>query len=305
MDTQHLKAFLTVARCGSFTSAAQQLYLTQPAISKRIAALEEQLDCRLFDRFGRTVTLTEAGKALLPRAEQILQSVADTELALSNLAGEVRGPLRLATSHHIGLHHLPQILQTFTRAHPQVQLELDFIDSEQAYEALQRGDIELALVTLPDNTTRDAMSSIEAQPLWHDPLSLVVARDHPLAQSRAPSLTQLADYPAILPAAHTYTSRRVQALFDSHNLTLNTTMATNYLETIKMMVSIGLGWSALPNTMLGSTAPELAVLDIAGVQLSRTLGCVSRPDRTLSNAARAFLTDLQATRITRSTEGKK
>ncbi|MYM62734.1 LysR family transcriptional regulator [Pseudomaricurvus sp. HS19] len=305
MDTQHLKAFLTVARSGSFTTAAQQLYLTQPAISKRIAALEELLDCRLFDRFGRSVTLTEAGKALLPRAEQILQSVADTELALANLAGEVRGPLRLATSHHIGLHHLPQILQTFTRAHPQVQLELDFIDSEQAYEALQRGDIELALVTLPDEATRAAMSGVEALPLWHDPLSLVVAPDHPLALSGASSLAQLANYPAILPAAHTYTSRRVQALFESHHLTLNTTMATNYLETIKMMASIGLGWSALPDTMLGSSDPALAILDIAGVQLSRTLGCVSRPDRTLSNAARAFLTDLQATRTSKFATGKK
>lgn len=82
--------------------------MTQPAISKRIAGLEQQLDVRLFDRLGREVTLTEAGRALLPRAYQILNVLDDTRRALTNLTGEVSGRLTLATSHHIGLHRLPR-----------------------------------------------------------------------------------------------------------------------------------------------------------------------------------------------------
>ncbi len=106
MDLANLSAFIAIAETGSFSGAADRLFLTQPAISKRIAGLEQQLGVRLFDRLGREVTLTEAGRALLPRAYQILNVLDDTRRALTNLTGAVSGRLTLATSHHIGLHRL-------------------------------------------------------------------------------------------------------------------------------------------------------------------------------------------------------
>ncbi|MGB5065240.1 MAG: LysR family transcriptional regulator, partial [Candidatus Competibacter sp.] len=104
MDIAGLQAFVTIADSGSFSLAAGRLHLTQPAVSKRLAALEAELDTRLFDRLGRAVRLTEAGGMLLPRALRILAEVDDTGRALRNLSGAVAGPLVLATSHHIGLH---------------------------------------------------------------------------------------------------------------------------------------------------------------------------------------------------------
>ncbi len=115
MDTQSLQAFLAVADCGSFSRAAEQLHLTQPAVSKRIAVLENQTRARLFDRIGRRVSLTEAGRVLLPRARQILVMVDDSRRALGNLDGDVGGELILATSHHIGLHRLPPILGDYVK----------------------------------------------------------------------------------------------------------------------------------------------------------------------------------------------
>lgn len=108
MDLANLNAFIAIAETGSFSGAGERLHLTQPAISKRIAGLEQQLKVRLFDRLGREVGLTEAGRALLPRAYQILNVLDDTRRALTNLTGEVSGRLTLATSHHIGLHRLPR-----------------------------------------------------------------------------------------------------------------------------------------------------------------------------------------------------
>ena len=96
MDIESLRAFLAVAETGSFSQAADRLFLTQPAISKRIAQLETQLDTRLFDRIGRTVSLTESGQALISRANSILQQVEDTERAIRNLNGEIGGQLSLA-----------------------------------------------------------------------------------------------------------------------------------------------------------------------------------------------------------------
>ncbi len=291
MDTQHLKAFITVAKLKSFTGAADQLHLTQPAISKRIAALEEQLDCKLFDRIGRSIALTEAGHALLPRASSILLSVKDTELAISNLSGHVSGRLRLATSHHIGLHHLPQILKRFTQQYPAVHLELDFVDSEKAYNAVSRGEAELAIITL----SSEPPSNISTTTLWQDPLSFVVAHDHQLADTNHITLEQLSQFPAILPDTSTQTTQLVRELFESHQLELSISMATNYLETIKMMVSIGLGWSTLPDTMIQSNSIHtLKKLNIDNTQLKRNLGCINHKEKTLSNAAKAFLMALKA-----------
>ncbi len=148
MDLANLNAFIAIAETGSFSGAGERLHLTQPAISKRIAGLEQQLKVRLFDRLGREVGLTEAGRALLPRAYQILNVLDDTRRALTNLTGEVSGRLTLATSHHIGLHRLPPLLREFTRRYPQVALDIQFLDSEVAYEEILHGRAELAVITL-------------------------------------------------------------------------------------------------------------------------------------------------------------
>ena len=148
MDTQSLQAFLAVADTQSFSRAAEQLHLTQPAVSKRIATLESQVGTRLFDRIGRRIALTEAGSVLLPQARRILFSVEDSRRALANLSGQVGGKLTLATSHHIGLHRLPPLLKQYTQRHPEVTLDLHFLDSEQAYQGVLDGTLEMAVVTL-------------------------------------------------------------------------------------------------------------------------------------------------------------
>jgi DNA-binding transcriptional LysR family regulator len=286
MDTSQLKAFVTVAECQSFSVAAENLYLTQPAVSKRVASLEHTLDSKLFDRIGRSLQLTEAGKALLPRAKTILGELDDAQREIHNLSGTVQGTLKIATSHHIGLHHLPVILRRYTERYPHVQLQLEFLDSDTAYEAVHRGDVELAVITLTSGTT----SGFTTIPLWTDPLEFVVARQHPLAQHPHPQLKDLVDYPALLPESGTETTQRVEQLMKKHRLQLQQTMPTNYLETIKMMVSIGLGWSALPTTIIDK---QLHPLQFEGVKLERTLGCISHKERSLSNAATAFLQELQ------------
>ena len=289
MDLANLNAFIAIAEAGSFSEAAERLHLTQPAVSKRIAGLEQQLDTRLFDRLGREVSLTEAGRALLPRAYQILNVLDDTRRALTNLNGEVSGRLTLATSHHIGLHRLPALLRAFTRAHPQVALDIQFLDSEVAYEEVLHGRAELAVITLAPETREP----IRAVAVWDDPLDFVAAPEHPLARSQVISMADVAQHPAVFPGGNTFTHHIVQRLFEAQGLTPNIAMSTNYLETIKMMVSIGLAWSVLPRTMLDD---QVARLPIPGIQLTRQLGYILHTERTLSNAARAFMDLLDSQR---------
>lgn len=287
MDLANLNAFIAIAETGSFSEAGERLHLTQPAVSKRIAGLEQQLGVRLFDRLGREIGLTQAGRALLPRAYQILNVLDDTRRALTNLSGEVSGRLTLATSHHIGLHRLPPLLRTFTRRFPEVNLDIRFLDSEIAYEEVLHGRAELAVITLAPQTA----APVSATRVWDDPLDFVVAPEHPLAQKAGITLADVAHYPAVFPGGNTFTHHIAKRLFEREGLTPNITMSTNYMETIKMMVSIGIAWSVLPRTMLDEQVVRLPLPD---VQLTRQLGYIVHTDRTLSNAAKAFMTLLEA-----------
>jgi len=282
IDIDGIKAFVTVADARSFSIAANHLHLTQPAVSKRIALLESQMGVRLFDRIGRTVNLTEAGRALEPRARDILMNIEDTQREISNLAGNIGGQLSLATSHHIGLWRLPKVLKKFSQRHPDVSLDLHFMDSEVAHEQIVQGNLELGVITLaPKSHER-----LTAIPVWRDQLVFMCAADHPLASQEKFYIEQLPDYPAILPDMSTFTGRIVKTLFEERGLALNVSMSTNYLETIKMLVSVGLGWSVLPISMMD---PSLRVINVPNVTIERQLGAIHHVQRTLSNAGKAFL----------------
>jgi DNA-binding transcriptional LysR family regulator len=291
MNTADVLAFIEVARTESFSQAAERLFLTQPAISKRVSNLEESLGVQLFDRVGRRVQLTEAGRALLPRARQWLLDFDDIRKSIADLSGPITGVLRIGTSHHIGLHRLPPTLRRFSQQYPEVRLDIQFIDSEEAYESVLSGELELGIVTLPP--VPDAR--LLAEEIWDDPLAFVAGRDHPLASKPGLELPDLTSHPAILPSLNTFTRQIAARLFQESHLELNVTMATNYLETIRMMVSIGLGWSVLPASMANE---DMVVLPLSGVEMHRSLGVVYHPRRTLSRAAGAMLDMLRLDRDT-------
>ncbi len=281
MDINALRAFIEVARRGSFSRAAESLYVTQPAVSKRIAALEDELQARLFDRIGKKIHLTQAGSELLPRARSLLLEADEMKRIASTLSGSVSGRLLMGTSHHIGLHRLPPVLKTFHNQYPQVTLDLRFMDSEQACQAVEQGELELAIVTLPSKVPKNLI----VNGIWLDVLQVVTAADHPLASQRQASLQKLARYPAVLPGPHTYTHQILQRELQRLGLELDTSLSTNYLETLKMLVITGLGWSLLPTTMIDENLHILKT----DLGLKRQLGSVIHNKRTLSNAAKAML----------------
>ncbi|MGD8429992.1 MAG: LysR family transcriptional regulator [Ectothiorhodospiraceae bacterium] len=278
MDIAGLQAFIAVAEHRSFSAAAESLHLTQPAVSKRIAALEDMVRVRLFDRVGRRVLLTEAGAQLYPRARRIMSEVEDGRRALSNLSGTVGGVLSLATSHHIGLHRMPPILREFRVLYPHVRLDLRFMSSEDAYNAVVDGQVELAVVTLSPAPS----AQIESVPLWNDELVVTARGDE---DGRQPDLQEIASRPAILPGPETFTRQIIDSTLAAEGISPRVELSTNYLETIKMMVTVGLGWSVLPASMLDA---ELTRIPFRGNPVYRPLGLVRHPARTPSNAGRAM-----------------
>ena len=251
-------------------------------MSKRISALEQALGVRLFDRIGKKVQLTEAGETLLPSAKRILAELEESRRAISNLSGKVSGQLKLGTSHHIGLHRLPPVLRGYTAKYPHVDLDIQFMDSEDACEGIIKGELELAIATLPEQPQKNLSTEI----IWHDPLGIVVSNDHPISQKKNIPLAEVIQYPAILPSTGTFTRALLEQTPGLETSNLNIAMETNYLETIKMMVSIGLGWSVLPISMISD---DVRVLDVKKFSMQRQLGIAFHAERTLSNAASMLL----------------
>jgi len=286
MQISQITAFLAVAELQSFSLAAERLHITQPAVSKRIRQLEENMQTNLFDRIGKKSILTPNGLALMPHAEQILLEIKTYKARLEREHDQPSGILSLATSHHVGLHRLPQVLRDFKIEYPQVDLDLHFMDSEDACIAISKNELELAIVTLPEIPDERLI----LEPIWIDLLQVVLAPDHPLSRLSEISSDQLLDYPAILPSAGTFTRKIINQYFATAKGSMKIILETNYLETIKVMVSANLGWSMLPISMLDST---LTGKSLSGLEIKRSLGIVTRRNRTLSLNSEAMITMLR------------
>lgn len=282
MQINQINAFLAVAELESFSLAAERLHITQPAVSKRIGQLENNLRVELFDRIGKRSILTPNGKAFKPHAERILQELQSYRSSLSQQQLTPSGSLSFATSHHIGLHRLPQVLRDFKIQYPQVDLDLHFMDSEDACTAIANNELELAIVTLPE----DADDKLVCEAVWIDDLVVVMAADHQLASLREIDPSQLLEHAAILPSIGTFTRKIINSLFASSKDQINIILETNYLETIKVMVSANLGWSILPRSMVDSS---LTSHQLSGLDAHRPLGIVTRKHRTLSLSSSAMI----------------
>jgi len=282
MQIPQIKAFLAVAESGSFSVAAETLHITQPAVSKRIRQLEISVKSDLFDRIGKRSILTPNGRAFKPHAERILQELNAYRSELARQLDEPSGSLTLATSHHIGLHRLPQVLRNFKIRYPLVELDLHFMDSEDACTAIANNELELAVVTLPEL----ADEKLSLEPVWIDSLQVVMATDHPLARYRNILPRQLLEHPAILPSLGTFTRRIIDRFFAEISEQPKIILETNYLETIKVMVSANLGWSILPQSMVDSS---LIGQNLDGLDIRRRLGIVTRKQRTLSLSSIAMI----------------
>jgi len=289
MQISQISAFLAIAELESFSLAAERLHITQPAVSKRIRQLENHVKVALFDRIGKRSILTPNGRAFKPHAERILQELKSFRSGLSQQQAIPSGNLSFATSHHIGLHRLPQTLRDFKIRYPKVDLDLHFMDSEDACAAIANNELELAIVTLPEHKDE----RLHCEPVWVDQLVVVLAGDHPLAESGDITPGSLLQHASILPSMGTFTRKIINNLFAGKQDLLNIILETNYLETIKVMVSANLGWSILPESMVDSS---LLSYPLQGLDVRRPLGIVTRNNRTLSISSSAMIELLQAER---------
>jgi len=281
---RQLTVFDAVARQLNFSRAAQELHLTQPAVSMQIKQLEESAGLPLFEQIGKKIFLTEAGRELAHYSRNVRQQLLDAAEALTELKDVNRGRLHL-TIISTAKYFAPAFIAAFCRAHPNVSLRLDVCNREMLLARLARNETDLVIMGHPPH---DADLALE--PFAPNPHIIIAAPDHPLAQEHHLPLKRIAGERFLIREPGSGTRLLMERVFAARGLTVSASMEIGSDETIKqaVMAGMGIGFLSAHTVQLELQAKRLVSLDVAGFPVVRKWYLVHRNDKRLSPVARAF-----------------
>ena len=193
MELRHLRYFVALADCLSFTRAALRVHVTQSTLSHQIRQLEEEIGHALFERIGKRVVLTEAGALLLGFATRALREVDEGIAMLQPGGGGLTGRVRIGATHTFNLSLIPQCVALFLESHPTVQVQVDELAADQIAARLEAGTLDLGIAYEPKDP-----AGLRFEPLFHEEMVLVVSERHPLARRRRIRMVELHQQPLVL-----------------------------------------------------------------------------------------------------------
>ncbi len=269
MSDRRLQVFHTVARLLSFTKAAEELHMTQPAVTFQVRQLEEQFNTRLFDRTHNRISLTDAGRRVYGFGEKIFQLYSEMDNAVRELTGDMSGVLILGASTTIAEYMLPVLLGDFKAKHPEVTIRLKVANTDGIVSQIENNEIDLGVVEAPVNN-----KNLVVEVCRTDQLVLIVPPGHELAKENNVSIKRMVDYPFICREEGSGTREvMIESMIAAGvNLSdLNITMELGSLEAIKGAVEAGMGVSIL------SKATILKELRLGTLVAIDTDPIISRP----------------------------
>ncbi|HVO90527.1 MAG TPA: LysR family transcriptional regulator [Casimicrobiaceae bacterium] len=293
VDMRQLRAFSAIGRLASFTKAAAALHTTQPALSAQIRHLEDALDLKLFDRSTRAVTLTQAGRDLLPVVDRVLADVSAVIAQARDVAHMNTGRVSVAALPSVSSTLLPQAMAELKARHPGVTVVLKDALAERIVAMVRGGAVDFGLTGEPG-----ADAQLEFTPLATDHMVIVMPRGHPFSRMRRLRLDDLLDAPLILMDRDSSVRRIVDGAYAAAGIaSIAPAYEAAFMATAIAMVRGGLGITLLPSSAIELTsAHDLATRAIADPRLTRTLGILRERRRSLSPAAQSFA-DLLVKRV--------
>ncbi|MFN8052236.1 MAG: LysR substrate-binding domain-containing protein [Acidimicrobiales bacterium] len=288
MDLRQLSFVVAVVDHGGFTRAAAALHVAQPSLSQGIRTLEAELGVDLFDRVGRGVTLTAAGRALLPAARQALHDVEIARAAVDAVRGVAGGRLDLVSIPTLGVSPVGEYIGAFRRLHPDVTVRLvEPDDSSAIANQILGGESEIGFTELPVGGTAVADGRLVATEL--DEQEYVAVHHRSVERGSLVSLAQLAELPLVTTTPGTSTRRLVDEAFRQAGCEPNVAIETDLREVITAIVGAGGGYTIMPRTVADRmvAAGDVRVAEILP-RISRRVGVICRAGE-LSPAGAAFL----------------
>jgi LysR family transcriptional regulator, low CO2-responsive transcriptional regulator len=280
---RQMRVFATVARHLSFTRAARELHLTQPAVSQQIKLLEAEVGLPLFEQIGRKVQLAPAGAELLRYANQAIELLREAGEALAAMRGLKRGVLKLGAV-STAKYFAPSLLSAFAPAYPEVTIKFSVGNREEVIRLLAANEIDLVIMGRPPREL-DTVAAFAKHPHC-----IIAPPSHPLAQRRRIQLKQVAKEPFIIREEGSGTRASMERVFRERGIPFNTSMEVSSNETIKQAVMAGMGLSFLSAHTVGLelTAGKIAILDVVGLPIIRDWYVIHLREKRLSPIAGAF-----------------
>jgi DNA-binding transcriptional LysR family regulator len=288
LNLHELNVFVEAARAENFSVAARRLYLSQPAVSLHIRNLEKQFGVPLFERHGRNISLSEAGKLLLPMARDLLCQVKQIEETMWGVQGKVIGHLSIACSTTVGKYILPRLVAGFRAHYPDVAVEISVMSRRAAVERLLEGSAEIAVVS-----THLVHHDLDFAPFLTDQVILIVPPDHPWADGRTVAPGDLRATPFILREATAGTYEVVADGLAAQGYSIDELPAVLTLanaEAIEMSVEAGIGAAFVSKLAAarGLALNKVVEVPVAGMALSRTVYMVRHQQRAHTPLQQAF-----------------
>jgi len=281
---KQLSAFVAVAQSQSFAEACERIHLSQPALSIAIKNLEDSLGGPLFMRSTRAVSLTPEGERLLPMAKRLL---ADWDQALGDIGdlfALAKGRLSIAAMPSFAEARLPEVLADFRKRHPNINITLNDVLNESVVEMTRAGRVELGICFRP--ALNEDLEFIE---LFNDEMVALLPRAHKLSRLRRISWPQLQSYPFLALAPPSNVRAHIDAQLAEHSLVLNVDVEVNQLATIKRLVALGVGVSAVPRLCVtGPLDDRLVYRPLVEPAIARSIGLIVRRRYALSSPAKAM-----------------
>ncbi len=291
MDLRQLRTFVHVAELGSLSKAADRLRVAQPALSRQIRMLEEELKVPLFTRHGRGMVLTSSGDVLLARAVAVLRDLEAARADVATEAGAVKGRVVLGTPPTVGDALSARLVERFLNAHPSVSIRIVPAFSGYLLDWLQRGEIDFAITYEPE-----ARQNLRTEPLITETLFVVAGPDARLPRKREVPLAKVFQHRLVLPGPQHGLRKLVERAARKLDQPLDIIVEADSLQTMKDLVERGLGWTILPLPSVHREVSEgrLRAAQITAPQLTRTLVIAQALGRQTSRAVRLFRDALTA-----------
>jgi len=286
LNFNQLRVFWLAARHENFTTAAEKLYITQPAVTAQIKLLESTSNLKLFKKRGRKVYLSDEGKILYPYVQRIFDLEKELENVIEDMRELKRGVLKLGTTKTYARYFMPWIITRFRETYPDIKIHLDEGSSKDMTLSLLDFQNEIAIIAKAENH-----SDVYFLPFSREELVLIAAPDHPLAGMGSVAFDQISREPIIMKEVGSGTRRLVNQLFARHGCMPDVLMETSNTEFIKQLVQRGDGISFLVKQAVAMELEEgrLVAVPLAGARIFLDVNIAYLKDQHLSPPAQAFL----------------
>ncbi|SOC21147.1 DNA-binding transcriptional LysR family regulator [Ureibacillus xyleni] len=282
MEFNSLYYFTKVAKYENMSRAAEELHISQPALSKSISVLETSVGVELFDRNGRSIKLNRYGKFFLERVENILKEYDRAKEDLANLVSPGQGEVSIGFMHTLGLEVIPSLMMDVKKVYPNMKFQLTQSNSSAIMKKLELGELDLCLISSIDKN-----SEVVWEKLWEEELFLIISKSHPLATKKQVKIKDFAQDPFISIKKGNSLRRTVDDLFKREGFQLNIAFEGEEIHTVAGLVESGLGVSLIPH-IKGLEQYKLHIIKVDLDNCKREIGLAYMKNRFKSSATEQF-----------------